>query len=639
MPAPAAPAAAPTAQLARRPAAPDALGRILARTVTEKAAGPGPTGPKPAPTVATLATVEEIDALALEDIKAIDPKSLVPYRILHDVLHQSWHVAKELLLDPHAPNRANRRAMMQVLVDYRAWHHQAIIQEVRQELDTRFGEGALKKSGSAGSTTLTSDIDVNLKGAQTELAVALFNARFRRSTSLPGQPWDYEPGVVYDVNVYAVDFMHTFGGVATADDHVATVKEGVRAGHTHGGIGDARLAELDRREQLVTALFKARLFMTAEQWAEYKALSLRGIPSAAVEAQAEAFWVAEVRFAGYLDEMFGRIDVRLGARVDQHASGVEQLKQAAALQAPAAGDHDHVAEGRQENILMTAANRIYEDKLAVIRERRTELKALLAQYEHRDALGADPLLDAKIDRALLALRKLVAEASMYANEASMTDATVHHVVVGLQGGRQIDQQKVEGINAVQENMADVFKEAGRYGPALGPAALKAGKYMMRMADAAKNLGFGYIWGVQVLYTLGHAISEDIKKRADSGDIDAAGESAAAVTRITGRTDLPGLLALAMQTAAEVGREYAQERAAHTAHDEADTQTAYGHRTAATGASNAHLLNQGMVHPADRAAHGTVSEMEQAESSGEIGDFAFLLSESELAALRQKWASA
>ena len=168
---------------------------------------------------------------------------------------------------------------------------------------------------------------------------------------------------------------------------------------------------------------------------------------------------------------------------------------------------------------------------------------------------------------------------MYANEASMTDATVHHVVVGLQGGKEIDQQKVEGINAVHENLADVFKEAGRYGPALGPAALKAGKYMMRMADAAKNLGFGYIWGVQVLYTLGHAISEDIKKRADSGDIDAAGESAAAVTRISGRTDLPGLLALAMETAAEVGREYAQERAAHTRHGEADTQTAYGHRTA------------------------------------------------------------
>lgn len=43
---------------------------------------------------------------------------------------------------------------------------------------------ALEPSKGAGSTTLSSDIDVNLKGNHTELAVALFNSRFRKPKKL-----------------------------------------------------------------------------------------------------------------------------------------------------------------------------------------------------------------------------------------------------------------------------------------------------------------------------------------------------------------------------------------------------------------------------------------------------------------------
>ena len=191
---------------------------------------------------------------------------------------------------------------------------------------------------------------------------------------LPEQRWDYEPGVVYDVNVYAVDFMHNFGDVARAT--VTRDGQGGRARRpAHGGIGDARLAELDRREQLVTALFKARLFMTAVQWSEYKALSLRGLPADVVEAQADAFAVAEVRFAGYLDEMFERIDARSArgsTRRIRRRSAQAGRRAAGAGRRPRTTTRPRPA---QENILMTAANRIYEDKLAVIRARRAELKA------------------------------------------------------------------------------------------------------------------------------------------------------------------------------------------------------------------------------------------------------------------------
>jgi hypothetical protein len=600
-----------------------------------------------APTVGTFTTVEQIDALAPADIEAIDPTSLVPYRILHDVLHQSWHNAKEQLLSP-GRTTPKRKAMMQVLVDYREWHHKQILEEVRGELATRTADAeALKASGGAGSVTLSSDIDVNLKGNHTELAVPLFNERFRASSRLPAHVWDLEPGVVYDVNVYAVDFMHSIRPVVGPGDHQVTVKEGARKDHMAGGISDPAMIDADRHNQLVTALFKTRLFMDAAQWAQYRRLVCRGIPAAALALQNEAFEVAEIRYAGYLDEMFGRIGTRLGGLVDQRKSGVDQLKDAAALKLPGADGVDHHAvEAARENVLMEAANRIYEQKLATIHAERQVLKETLAEYakyDYRDMLGADPQLavtaatevprlGARIDRALLRLRALIAEAAMYANEASMTDATVSHVVLGLQMGREIDQQKVEGINAVHENLGDVMKEAGRY-PTFGQAAFKSGKYMMRMADAGKNLGFGYIWGVQVLYDLGRKISVDIKQRADAGTADADAESEAAARAVPGVTTLRHLLDLAMETAAEISREYWQEDSAHAR--TGGTRGAYGHRTAATGVANTNVLNQDMLHPYDRDERGMTASSMNADTKG---DFAFILTEAELTALKAKWAA-
>jgi hypothetical protein len=225
---------------------------------------------------------------------------------------------------------------------------------------------------------------------------------------------------------------------------------------------------------------------------------------------------------------------------------------------------------------------------------------------------------------------------MYANEASMTDATIHHGVVGIQGGGEIDQQKSEGINAVHEHLADVMKEAGRYGPELGAGAYKAGKYLMRLGDAGKNLGFGYIHGVQVLYDLGRKLSEDIKVRADAGGVDTAAESAKAVRDLTGRASLDDLLAMAMETAAEINQEYSQERLAHTGAGEADTETAFGHRTAPKKTANTNVLNQDMTHPADRGDDNPKKKGDLTKENA--GDFAFRLTEAELAALKEKWAA-
>jgi hypothetical protein len=349
-------------------------------------------------------TVEDIDLLDPDIIRDINPQSIVPYRILHDVLHQSWHVAKEELLEKKAtPPNGNRRMLMTKLWEYRQWHHQKILEEVQAELNARQNDQkALTASKGAGSATLSSDIDVNLKGNHTELAVPLFNERFRNPKTLSGHTWDNEAGVVYDVNVYAVDFMHMFGGEQDGAGHNVTKKEGSRVGQEMGGIGSAALAAEDRKAQLQTSLFKARLFMDDAQWKDYQALTLKGLPAADRGPQEAAFRGAEALFAGYLAEMAAEMDVKLDAVLDKEprkASGVERLAKGAASKVPR-GEHGHEAAAKQENVLMTAANRIYERKLAVIHAARAELKATIAAKKGAD----DVATEKKIDAQLLKLR-------------------------------------------------------------------------------------------------------------------------------------------------------------------------------------------------------------------------------------------
>jgi hypothetical protein len=591
--------------------------------------------------VERVASLEDIDGLSEAHMQAIDVKtSLAPYHVIHDVFHQSWHeVKKELLTASDRPGvTATRRALMKKLVDYREWHHQEILKEVKTELDRRMGKGALLPSTGAGSATLTSDIDVNLKGAHTELAVAAFNTVFKnpRTATIARQTWDFEPGVVYDVNVYAVDFMHEFGAVEQ-DGHRVTKKEGAHGGGI-GGIRDTALADRDRRDQLATALFKNRLFMTQAEFYEYRSLSLRGLAKRDEIFMSGAFNDAEHRFRGYMGAMAEQMSGKAEEVVSTAESGVKQLQQRAEALVPAMeGVDPHATAAKREDVLMSAANRIYEAKLQLIHAQRQELANLISQLGTSE--DGDTQLNEKIDQSVAAIRRAVSEAAMYANEASMTDATIHHGVVGIQAGKEIDQRKHEGLDALNEHLADVHKEAARYGE-FGEGAYKAGKYLMRFGDAARNMGFGYVYGVQQLYDAGRQISVDIKNKADKGDYPTAQESAQVIEKSTGATTMAELLTFAREAAALVTQEYMQERTVETNAGNADTDVAFGHRTAKKNIANTNVINKGMVHPIkrgpDRGAED--SEMEKAQKEGKLDDFAFRLTQEELDALKEEWAA-
>ncbi len=450
-------------------------------------------------------------------IAAIDPKGPVPRKVLKETLGESWSVAKSALATGEPPTGAAKTpsamvqakksmsGMMSKIWEFRQWHHDMILQRTRAALEP----GKLKDWKAAGSTTLTSDIDVNLKGNGTEDAVREFNSQFT------ADGWSKEAGVVYDVNVYAMDFM--FGrGMAHKDGYLEVQKEGSRQGQKKGGIDDADQAALDQENQEGWAMTKLRIYMTGAEWSAYKAEIIEACPGTKQTSMLAQFADAENKYAAYrttlTQQMSQGVDHTLTQADAATTSGYDQIQAQAKSAAGTGGDSEEVS--------IYSSNLIYEAKLNRLTGERAKLEQSISTYDslvNSDGValsgeqsGAVAALKSRIDNMLVAIRELVSECALYSNEAYITDGAVNHTVVGLQMGRNIKQSKGETMNAVQENMADVLKEIGRHGHTLGEAAFKSGKYIWRMGDAAKNAGFGSVPGVAGLYEAGYEIANNIK---------------------------------------------------------------------------------------------------------------------------------
>jgi predicted RNA-binding protein Jag len=442
-------------------------------------------------------------------IESLDPQSYLIRNILKYPLGQSWHTAKHEL----AEGDEKAKALMRKIWEFRQWHHKEILERTKERVNRETGDSkGLDKFPAAGSETLTSDIDVNLKGTQTELAVKVFNEEFKKDG------WDYEAGVVYDVNVYALDFMHKFGGV-DVDGHQLTKKEGEREGQAQGGFKERILSEQDKEQQDEWSLVKVRLYISNPvQWEEYaEAAGLSKQKKDRIEA----------KYQNYIREISEEMSNQAGITLDDEyneddmASGISGLNsQAENLIDKQHGGKLSSSEVLAENLLIGSSNRVYERKLEELSKLRQELKEAIARYNEMvekpdnnnqgTSLSAVTALNGYIEVKLKALRKVVSECALFSNEAYVTDAAVYHAVVGLQGGKAIEQTKAESMQAVTENMGDALKEISRHNDTLGEAAFKSGKYIWRMADAAKNMGFSRIPGVNDLYEVGFTIANEIK---------------------------------------------------------------------------------------------------------------------------------
>jgi flagellin-like hook-associated protein FlgL len=540
----------------------------------DKPVTPAPEAPIPAATVAgpltaaDVRSVADIDRLSTEAIAAINPESMEPYHILHNVLHESWHEAKELLAVPKVESaeiKVKRQAVMRKLWEYRKWHHDKVLEATKTEVNKSHpGDAALEippgleKWGSAGSDTLTSDIDVNLKGSATELAVKVFNKKFKEGVPGPHK-WTYEAGVVYDVNVYALDFMH-----GVNKDNSAKFEEG---GFSDGNEG---VRDKDTHDQNIWSMVKMRLYMTPAEWASYKKV-VKVSPADAEEA--------EERYQNYMVTLQkkmakeARVEDLPELEADESKSGIKEINAMADALAQGKGASHQENEAIQENIKMGASNRVYEEKLAIIGEKRSQLRALKGLLKRADAVERPNLLK-RWDNLLLSLRNLLSEASLYSNEAYITGGSITHTVVGTQMGVALKQTKAEAMQAVIENIGDALKEIARHNASLGEAAYKSGKYIFRLGDAARNLGLrsetdasgeaimdedAFHWFVETIYEAGFVIATEIKggDRTQEQNEEEAGKVASAKLGVNTPEELAGRVATAGEVIAQVYQKFSE----------------------------------------------------------------------------------
>ncbi|MBC7542541.1 MAG: hypothetical protein H7338_07415, partial [Candidatus Sericytochromatia bacterium] len=385
--------------------------------------------------------------------------------------------------------------------------------------------------GNAGSQDATSDIDVNLKGDNTEFASQRANELFRKEFGSGA-----DAGMVFDVNFYAMDFMPSF----KPGDMVR--KEGVSDVETYAAapqdwtmpLTDATCVREFDQDQQHNSQYMIRTYMSTSDWTAYKAAQIEAAPESGKVALGEAFTAVEASFTQHNAEVAAEIAVILQSETGggglPDVSGTtlgaipdEKWASALALDvalAPTITDPT-ARKAMVEKLVMKAENNLYAKHLngtaegtpgqAVPRAEsviRLRDKAALCVAIHAAAATKIPAatteqlaaLDLDTQKAFLALRKQLSHALTFANEPYLTEASVLHVVInkqmltkGIGDGAGLKDPKAkfplskqQWLHSVNEQFACCCKELGRHHD-MGHALLHGGKYLHRMMNGAKHL--------------------------------------------------------------------------------------------------------------------------------------------------------
>lgn len=342
----------------------------------------------------------------------------------------------------------------------------------------------------AGSGTATSDIDSNLQGDATEFAVRRFNAVFR------GRWGGKESGRVFDVNVYARDYLPESGGGSLFGAKQKAESNSQKPGAlAPGAAWEERgvvfeTASLQRGQapfeqamasQEVFSLMKTRRDMSFFDWTRYKREQLAGLKGPAQDKKAEAIRRAEELYEQREHELAGRV-----ALLEKEAAEL-------ARQAPenTSTGGTNAGGGHGSDRRLEAENRLYEEKL----DRVTRLREDLVVAKARMAAGTGT--QSEVENLSAQLTEALQVSSMYANEAYVTRATVLHVVgnqqiLGAAGSTapapmEIALEAEDYLASANEQVGFIFDDFAREGGDVMKGLLKAGKYIMRLGHAATKV--------------------------------------------------------------------------------------------------------------------------------------------------------
>jgi hypothetical protein len=328
-----------------------------------------------------------------------------------------------------------------------------------------------------GSTEPSSDIDINTQGDGTEFAVRRFNAMFK---DLYG---GFEPGIVFDVNIYGKDFLPSFKDWPPRQ--AGERGRLIRPPFDHE-FSDYTTIELeDAKSQLTSAFIKLRRYMPS-----------RG------EKEADWEWFTQ----WFKDD--GELRIQLGGARDQHLKWALAIAQSARNRV-----EPESALFAADKELITTAGEVYLKTV----DPATLMQVQNCFYEYFLEHGVKPERDkfnllkfqkapvAHLDAQYKKLRDAMSRSLYFANEAYVTAGAVVQTV----GGKQVKSRGVvpgytakqsfhniaytahELMASVIDQLADIHKEAGRHfehaANDVGGALLGCGKYIHRMLNAVKHL--------------------------------------------------------------------------------------------------------------------------------------------------------
>ncbi len=431
--------------------------------------------------------------------------------ILKGAFEMDWFKAKQCLVFADWPgaaaggqppvSAANGLRIMKALTVLRGYVHV----QVRERLN--FSKEEMEFKGSVGADTVTSDVDVSTGGKDTETGVKQYNAAFRDLLDTT-----FDPGTVFDLNVYAKDFIHGFDSIVEGDVTTLVPRQEV-------GVASLDAPGTQRRDdaQEAWSLVHMSRFLDAQEWDDFVEKSL----ATEVDPEGARKKYLQARLSSIL--FHKQIEIRK-----------EQLKAREPSLATAVGPEGASSWGADDQatyldgaLQMRAANSLYEETLTRVKDLRNRMaREEAALSAARTAAATTPdgqagvsAQQAKVNSLSLTLLEQVSLASLYANEVYGSGDAVLHAVVGTQIGRKKQDEQRAGyekdgvrhapnknavvvlglsprqwLNAFNDNVGDVLKDFEHLASGHGPgeamywwAAFKMGKYTERMLDAFKNL--------------------------------------------------------------------------------------------------------------------------------------------------------
>lgn len=328
-----------------------------------------------------------------------------------------------------------------------------------------------------GSMAVTSDVDLSLGGSNTEIAVGLINREFRKHFSVP-----YDPGTVFDINVYASDWIHGDDGRGIQTGSTVTFTPNSEV----DGMSDEGRTERDDKME-VWSLVKIRRNMSVDEWESY------------CKQQIDTFSPADAagrsKMKNKLDSANLEYTIFRKKVEDKMAAMDAQLKSEEARLVFTGGKQSAFDSEFQDAARETrASNAIYAEMLLEVKEMRMRLTELqvdkIANRKAIDTLGK-------------ALSSKIAEALTYANEVYASEGAVQHTVLDQGASKRLDKLKKGGrvdltevkynlrkelfLQSVNENVGDALHSLHAYHHMPHYAVYRAGKYLSRLVDAAGKL--------------------------------------------------------------------------------------------------------------------------------------------------------